>query len=182
MFIPTMTRCASWLNRWRTGAKRLLELRAPRRRQRDRQETFSEEESPHRFAGWLRRHPQQYRGVTRYCTPSRSAQRQYADDGELLGNWPPYRRSRTTGQAACKLWRAVDGTTVRRLDRAIWARVWREQPGEHAAILPYVSPFPNFPDGVWEIGPIRTGTGIRAAVVGLCATTDNQRRPCSPVL
>ena len=56
-----------------------------------------------RLTGWLCRHPRWHCGVTGCCAPGSGAQCQCADDGQLLGDWPPDRRSRAEGQAAGRL-------------------------------------------------------------------------------
>lgn len=88
--------------------------------------------NPPPYRGWLCWHPRRHRGTAGCRAPGSGPQCQCADDGQLLGDWPPDRRSRAERPAAGRLRRAVDGAVVRRSDGALWARV---QPGKNAALL-----------------------------------------------
>lgn len=121
-------------------------------------------------------------GPARCRAPGGGAQRQCADDGQLLGDWPPHRGGRATGQAARGLRRAVDRPAVHRPDRALRARVQPGQPGKYAAVLRRQSPTANFRGTVSEIRLGRAGSGIHAALVGLHAPAIGQGRERPPVL
>jgi hypothetical protein len=74
---------------------------------------------------------------------SGGAQRQCADDGQLLGDRPPHREAEQQGKRRAGYGEQLMARLSADLTR-VWAGLWREQPGEHAAVLPRIPSLRDF--------------------------------------